>query len=97
MSTFVDDQMSLVRLLEPSRKSFLSSTDERCFLKIMVFPPLFVDIIIAFEMFERIIIWTLEEDRPQLNPKFNSVWPETPQSIRFPLIVIKIGMTIRKA
>lgn len=89
--------MSLVHLLEPSRKSFLSSTDERCFLKIMVFPPLFIDIIIAFEMSERIIIWTLEEDRPELNPKFAPLWPEIPQSIRLPLIVIKIGMTIRKA
>jgi len=60
-------------------------------------PLLFIDIIIAFEMFERIIIWTLEEDRPELNPRFASLWPETLQAIRLPLFVIKIGMTTRKA
>ena len=82
--------MSLVHLLEPSRKSFLLSTDELCFLKIMVFPLLFIDIIIAFAMFERIIIRTLEEDRPELNPKFASLWPENSQAIQFSSVQLSL-------
>ena len=84
------NQMSLVHLLEPSRKSFLLSTDELCFLKIMVFPLLFIDIIIAFAMFERIIIRTLEEDRPELKPKFASLWPENSQAIQFSSVQLSL-------